>query len=305
MRFAARLYPAAWRARYGEEFEALLEDTGPVGRDVWDVMEGALKMQMVTWSSWKLVPALGVAGAIAMGVASLMIQTEYVSSGVMRVTPQRIPEGKSLDLAMAQRVEGLRTKALSRRSLVKIVAEENLYPREREKTTLEDAVAQMQRDVQFWPVSEHGGYSAAFELSFRYPDPYKAQRVTRQLISQMVDANILVMMEAKGEHSAQVEVLDPASLPGQAIFPNRPFMIVVGLTAGLLVGCLYVARHSWKWLAPSAVVGALLAVVVALAMASYRPNSHPAFLAFAILGFLAGLSFGLAAVGLRRWRIAR
>jgi hypothetical protein len=311
MRFAARLYPAAWRARYGEEFEALLEDTGPVGRDVWDVMEGALKMQMVTWSSWKLVPALGVAGAIAMGVASLMIQTEYVSSGVMRVTPQRIPEGKSLDLAMAQRVEGLRTKALSRRSLVKIVAEENLYPREREKTTVEDVVDQMRRDVQFKLFPTRGGYSGAFELSFRYPDPYKAQRVTRKLITQMIEANILEMIEAnklaadEGALSTQAEVLDPASLPGQAIFPNRPFMIVVGLTAGLLLGCLYVARHSWKWLAPSAVVGALLAVVVALAMASYRPNSHPAFLSFAILGFLAGLSFGLAAVGLRRWRLAR
>jgi capsular polysaccharide biosynthesis protein len=245
MRFAVKLYPAAWRARYGQEFEALLEDTGPVGRDMWNVMGGALKMQMVTWSSWKLVPALGVAGAIAMGVASLMIQTEYVSSGVMRVTPMKIPEGETPGRATAQHVDAMRSKVLSRASLLTIIAGENLYPRERAKTTLEDTVDQMRRDVQFWPVSEHGGYSAAFELSFRYPDPYKAQRVTRQLISQMVDANILVMMEAKGEHSAQVEVLDPASLPRQAILPNRPVMIVVGLTAGLLLGLAAAGVRRW------------------------------------------------------------
>src|ERR1035437_5201 len=116
----------------------------------------------------------------------------------------------------------------------------------------------MQRYVQFKPVSPRVGYSGAFELSFRYPDPYKAQRVTRKLLAQMIEGNILAMIEAnklaadEGALSTQAEVLDPASLPGQAIFPNRPFMIVVGLTAGLLLGCLYVARHSWRWLAPSA-----------------------------------------------------
>ena len=202
-------------------------------------------MQMMTWSFWKLVPALGVAGAIAMGVASLMIRTEYVSSGVMRVTPMKIPEGETPGRATAQHVDAMRSKVLSRASLLTIIAGENLYPRERAKTTLEDTVDQMRRDVQFWPVSEHGGYSVAFELSFRYPDPYKAQRVTRQLISQMVDANILVMMEAKGEHSAQVEVLDPASLPRQAILPNRPVMIVVGLTAGLLLGLAAAGVRRW------------------------------------------------------------
>jgi hypothetical protein len=309
MRFAVKLYPAAWRARYGQEFEALLEDIGPVWRDVWNVLEGALKMQMMTWSFWKLVPALGVAGAIAMGVASLMIRTEYESSAVMRVTAVTVRPGESYGLAMAQRVDGLRGKTLSRASLAKIIADESLYPREVEKGTIEDAVARMQRDVQFkpFPALQFKPFpalrSAAFVLSFRYPDAHKAQHVIRKLMAQVTAENSLAAQES--QTPSQVEVLDAASLPNKAVIPNRPFMIVVGLTAGLLLGCLYVARRWWKWLAPSAVAGALLAVVVALALATYRPISQTQLLSFAILGFLAGLLFGFVAVGVRRWRLAR
>ena len=48
MGWAVRLYPAAWRERYGAEFEALLEDVGPSGGDLWNVVRGAMAMQMTT-----------------------------------------------------------------------------------------------------------------------------------------------------------------------------------------------------------------------------------------------------------------
>ena len=38
-RWAARLYPAAWRARYAVVLEALLEDVEPRGRDCWKCSE--------------------------------------------------------------------------------------------------------------------------------------------------------------------------------------------------------------------------------------------------------------------------
>jgi uncharacterized protein involved in exopolysaccharide biosynthesis len=290
MRFAVKLYPAAWRARYGQEFEALLEDIGPVWRDVWNVLGGALKMQMMTWSFWKLVPALGVAGTLVAGVAAFTIRAEYESTGVMRVKAAAATPDESSDLAAFQRF----TRATSRVSLAKIITEENLYPREVEKTTIEDAVAKMQRNVQLTAVQQpgHPATFTTFMLRFRYPDPSEAQRVTRKLMAQMVDPTT-------------VEVLDTASLPREAIMPNRPVIIGMGLAAGLLLGLVFAARRWGKWLAPSAVVGALLSVVLAMALASYRPNSHPQLLSFAILGFLAGLLFGLVAVGVRRWRLAR
>ena len=270
MRFAAGLYPAAWRARYGEEFEALLEDVGPVWRDVWNVLGGALKMQIVTWSFWKLVPALGMAGAIAAGVAAFTMRTEYLSSGVMRVTPMVVTEapGEGADLAMAQRVENLRLETLSRTSLAKIIAEENLYPAVIENATIEDAVARMQRDVMIAPFAVAGGRSTAFRLAFRYPDPSQAQRVTRKLMSQIVDANVTTARESPTPTT--VEVLDFAS-QASPIWPNRPVMIGVGLAAGLLLGLIAVGVRRRPMMAAWAAGGALLAMAASVALSFALP----------------------------------
>ena len=60
---AARLYPRSWRARYGAEFEALVKDAEPVWSDLFDVVRGAVVMQMRTISSYlKLAGAVAVAG---------------------------------------------------------------------------------------------------------------------------------------------------------------------------------------------------------------------------------------------------
>jgi len=42
MRWLLRLYPRAWRRRYGEEYLALLEDLGPSPRVVADALRGAV-----------------------------------------------------------------------------------------------------------------------------------------------------------------------------------------------------------------------------------------------------------------------
>jgi len=49
-RHLARLYPGPWRARYGREFEALLEETNLTWRDLGDVIAGALRMRLKTWN---------------------------------------------------------------------------------------------------------------------------------------------------------------------------------------------------------------------------------------------------------------
>ena len=46
IRFAVRLYPAFWRARYEIEFDALLEDVDLGWRDLFDVLKGAGAMQI-------------------------------------------------------------------------------------------------------------------------------------------------------------------------------------------------------------------------------------------------------------------
>ena len=46
LRWSAYLYPRAWRERYGEEFEALLEQVDAGWGPFADVVRGALSMQI-------------------------------------------------------------------------------------------------------------------------------------------------------------------------------------------------------------------------------------------------------------------
>jgi len=48
LRWAARLYPAKWRNRYADEFDALLEDVSPTFGDVCDVLGGVFRARMAT-----------------------------------------------------------------------------------------------------------------------------------------------------------------------------------------------------------------------------------------------------------------
>ena len=58
------LYPESWRNRYKNEFNALLDDVPPTWRTFFDVLGGALKMQMTNWKAWKLVTGFMIAGAL-------------------------------------------------------------------------------------------------------------------------------------------------------------------------------------------------------------------------------------------------
>ncbi len=63
VRLLAKLYPAAWRTKYGAEFDQLLEDSG--SRRAWNVLAGALKMQFTFWGYGRFAAAGIVVGIIA------------------------------------------------------------------------------------------------------------------------------------------------------------------------------------------------------------------------------------------------
>ena len=86
LRFLIQLYPAWWRRRYGGELEALLEDSG--SHDVWDLLRGAMEMQMKTWSFGRIVTVCGIAGVVLAGiVAFLLMPYPYRSTATLKVTP--------------------------------------------------------------------------------------------------------------------------------------------------------------------------------------------------------------------------
>jgi hypothetical protein len=51
MRLASWLYPSSWRRRYAREFKALLDDVKPGPLQLFDVLKGAIAMQVrIEWS---------------------------------------------------------------------------------------------------------------------------------------------------------------------------------------------------------------------------------------------------------------
>jgi hypothetical protein len=238
VRWAARLYPAAWRKRYGEELEALLEDVGPGGRDLWDLVRGALFMRMTSVSFWKILTGCMLAGVLAAGIWSLALPKRYVSTAVMRISvwPAATPASADMDRRMTEQIQlqRLQQATISRSSLTSIITGQNLYPNERSKYPLEDIVQGMRkRDLRIRTVETEGG--TAFTVEFASDNPAAAQATVRAIVTAFTEQNAQVSRQS-GNGVTNMEVLNPASLPSQPAGPNRMRMIGNGLGAGLVLG---------------------------------------------------------------------
>jgi capsular polysaccharide biosynthesis protein len=82
--FLIRLYPPSWRARYGEEFEALIEDSPVAFSGIFDLVKGAIKMRLSAPAFPKLALVLSVSGLLAGLLVSFTVTPAYVSRAVMR-----------------------------------------------------------------------------------------------------------------------------------------------------------------------------------------------------------------------------
>lgn len=235
-----RMYPAAWRARYGDEVDALLADTGADARVVADLLKGGVRMQFSTWSFAKLAVVLGIAGVMLGGAASFLITPVYVSHATLELTPA------TAEYIVRQTEPAI----LSRTSLAGIVnayqvhvgsvPQLELYEHERKVMPLEDVIEKMRSDVRFDLIDSPGERekSAAFRISFQYPDPAKARLVTATLVDKFRNESFQQGLdEAAGNH--KLYVIDPASLPVRPIFPNEQLV--------LLVGCLLGASIPFAW----------------------------------------------------------
>jgi capsular polysaccharide biosynthesis protein len=236
VRWAARIYPAQWRARYGAEFEALLEDM-PAGRRVfWNILAEALKMRILSWDLRKtgaLVAGCLLAGAVAGAIASFAMPVRYESQAYTRVNT-----GGAFLAETASALQKAKNQALSRGQMVKIIAEHRLYPEVVKEQALEDAVGEMQRHVRVSAdVPPSGGI--AIRVGFDYPDPAKAQAVTERL-SESFNAALV----DEGQRSGVPLTVEPEprnDMKPFRVFPNRTAITVVGSVAGLLLGLLAAA----------------------------------------------------------------
>jgi hypothetical protein len=148
---------------------------------------------------------------------------------------------------------------------------------------MEDVINDMRnRYIRIAPTPSFGlagpGHLTSFEISFEYANCYKAQAVVRELVTKFTDGNAAaehVLHRDKMPGSLALEVLDPASLPGNPVSPNRPAAAAVGFLAGMLLGPFLAWRRQqranrqaaglgprpsyWKYALPAAILGAIAA----------------------------------------------
>jgi uncharacterized protein involved in exopolysaccharide biosynthesis len=207
---------------------------------------GLLVVLMWRGAAWlakglKVVAAVALAGALVAGVFAFRTPDRYVSTAVMRLIPagQAIGDGqRALD-----RLVELQQKVLSRESLGEIITQPafDLYREDRKRMPLEDVVENMRnKALRFQLMQTQGGSVPAFSISCEYPDNLKAQAVVRELAYRFYRQNIAIQRAQGPSAEENVEILDPASLPGRPFYPNRLVAVGVGLFGGAVLGLLAV-----------------------------------------------------------------
>jgi hypothetical protein len=236
MRLLSRLYPSSWRKRYGAEFDALLEDSMPSVHDTFDVLCGALKMQMTTWGSGKVTLASTLAGIlVAVAVALfLALPAHYLSQAVLIVSPA--DESVPADQSAPRLVDRMQQKLYGRDYLASVIHEHNLYWRERLRMPLDDVVENMRRDISVVPVASPGNRNAyTVVVQFDYSDPRVAQRVNEELTSRFIEGGLNSQLVSNWTFRVPVA----PSLPLRPVPPNRVRLMALCLLTGLFAGLTF------------------------------------------------------------------
>jgi succinoglycan biosynthesis transport protein ExoP len=132
------------------------------------------------------------AGAISLLVIALtlMLPNRYESTATLVTVQQQVSERyvvPDATTSIAQATAAMTTEILSRTSLLRVIDEFNLYPKERERLVPEALVERMRKDADVEPLD---ATATAFKVSFSADDPQLAQQVTSRLTSLFVEENL-------------------------------------------------------------------------------------------------------------------
>lgn len=189
-----RLYPGAWRARYGHEFAALLEDRRPEWSDLFDLLKGAVQMQFTVQEFARLAFVWSLAGLAAGAGISWLVTPTYVSTATMNIlapTAKAVPGVESPATAYMQNVP-----VVTSRTVLSAIIQDprlDLYKAMRATTPLEDVIEHMKRDLTIEPLPRSIVSSPdllTFRIRFRYDDPRKAQAVVQTLVVKLQESSM-------------------------------------------------------------------------------------------------------------------
>lgn len=238
IRLIARLYPAHWRQRYGPEFDALLEDATPTWRNTVDVGWGALEMHMSSWRFPKLAVVCAAAGAILAAAVAIRMPDRYISEAVIHMTG----DAESIHFFPVRVIQ----PALNRKWLGELIQKNDLYATDRRHAPLENVIERMRQDINITIRGAHSGAAdpadTAFVVRYVYRDPVLAQRTANELVSRLIETNLVQGMGANQAElrstGARIEMVSPANLPRRPVQPKRFLMMVLGASAGLTLAAL-------------------------------------------------------------------
>lgn len=252
-----QLYPRQWRERYGEEFEALLEDTNATWSQIPDILWEALKMRIIA-INWRLLAACSFAGLVIGAAGSFVIHDRYISTATLR-----FDAGAQGDLVARREVDLSIRNLLSRTSLSNVIQTPglDLYKQERARKPLEDVM----EDMKAHDLKVMLGPAGSLMIRYQAESPEQAQAAVRLLTTRILDEHqnrqhSLANLARDFQHDTGrtlalptgigLEVLDPPSRDASPIYPNRPIVAVVGLIGGLLTSfvILLIRRAPRVWL---------------------------------------------------------
>lgn len=242
--WAAHLYPRTWRDRYGEEFDALVEDAGADLQQLPNVAKVGMAMRLSEGAGyWKVAAALALAGG-SLALAASYRQPTYISTAILRLTPVAVGKLPA---------DQLREEAESRLADVETqftgpgwilgVAEEpgmDLFHAEREKTGALALRDEIEQGDPLQLVRE----GSDLQVSFSYRDGEKARAVVNRLVAALQAVNESRNFGSRSA-SERLDLIEPANLPSHPSLRGPSIFLAGGSVGGFLFGLLVVGfrRH--------------------------------------------------------------
>jgi len=144
------------------------------------------------YRSWIVGPTF--AGLVIAVVVAFLWPDTFISTAVMRITPQQISERlvpSNISTQMAERLLAMQQQIESRTQLQEMIQRPslNLYAKDRQRKPMEDVIEEMRKAIKITlldtaATQTQQKFASAFEISFRYADRYKAQAVVGVLVSK-------------------------------------------------------------------------------------------------------------------------
>jgi polysaccharide chain length determinant protein (PEP-CTERM system associated) len=151
-------------------------------------------LQMAWRRKWFIaIPPIVFGIATAFWAQSL--PNRYQSSATILVVPPRVSEkvvDQTMNTTLAERLQKLQQRLMSRSNLERIIQELNLYPEERKTMLMEQIVEVMGKDAGVNVAKGKGrkGEPSSFTVSFQSENPKTAMLVTDRLASLYLNANL-------------------------------------------------------------------------------------------------------------------